>query len=78
MCYARPHNYKREELVRGVKVRGNLSCSDCEMGEFRILRGWKRAKIRTTALEFRRAAKAAFDFHVSDKFFLDLRKSLPS
>lgn len=29
----------KEELFRGVKTEGSLHCSDCEMVEFRVLRG---------------------------------------
>ena len=45
---------KKEELVKDVKVRGNLDCSDHEMVEIRILSGGNKAKSRTTTLVFRR------------------------
>lgn len=34
----------KEELFRGVKTEGSLHCSDCEMVEFMVLRGWSNAK----------------------------------
>jgi len=44
-----------EGLVEDVKAGGNLSCSDHEMVEFRILCGGSRAISRITALDFRGA-----------------------
>ncbi|KAK4830084.1 hypothetical protein QYF61_008422 [Mycteria americana] len=37
-CSAGPNSYKKEELVRDVKVRGSLGCSDHDMVEFRVPR----------------------------------------
>jgi len=45
----------KEGLVEDVKVGGSLSCSDHEMGEFRIPLGGSRAISRTKTLDFRRA-----------------------
>ncbi|XP_048787424.1 uncharacterized protein LOC125686903 [Lagopus muta] len=45
----------REGLVREVKVRGSLGCSDHEMVEFKILSGRSKAKSRIAILDFRRA-----------------------
>lgn len=45
---------KNEELVKDVKVRSNLDCSNHEMVEIRILSGGNKAKGRTTTLVFRR------------------------
>lgn len=44
----------KEGLIRDVKVKGNLGCSDHEMVYFR-LRGRSRTKSKTTVLGFRRA-----------------------
>lgn len=46
---------KEEELLRNVKVRSSLGCSNHKMVEFRILRGRRKAKSRITILVFRRA-----------------------
>ncbi|GAB0190131.1 hypothetical protein GRJ2_001478400 [Grus japonensis] len=45
----------KEDLVREVKLKGSLGCSDCEMVEFRILRAARRAHSKLTTLDFRRA-----------------------
>ncbi|GAB0186934.1 hypothetical protein GRJ2_001158700 [Grus japonensis] len=45
----------KEGLVRNVKLRGNLGCSDHEMVEFRILRAVRRALSKLPTLDFRRA-----------------------
>ncbi|PKU35594.1 glycerol kinase [Limosa lapponica baueri] len=45
----------KEGFPGDVKTKGNLGCSDHEMVEFRILRGWSRAKSKITSLDFRRA-----------------------
>lgn len=44
-------------MYRHVRCKGrsSLSSSDCRMVEFRILRGGKWVKSRTSATEFRRA-----------------------
>lgn len=34
----RPDSLNEEELIKAVKVKGNLGCSDHGMVEFRILR----------------------------------------
>ena len=45
----------KDGLVGNVKVEGSLGCSDHKMWEFKILRGGRRAKSRTAALDFKRA-----------------------
>lgn len=50
----------KEELVRDLKAGESLDCSSHEMVRFRILRGGNKAKSRTTALGFRRAAFGLF------------------
>ncbi|GAB0189068.1 mitochondrial enolase superfamily member 1 [Grus japonensis] len=44
----------KEGLVRNVKLKGSLGCSDHEMVEFRILRAARRARSKLTTLDFRR------------------------
>jgi len=46
---------KKEGLLEDVKARGRLSCSDCEIVEFRILHGGSRAISRIKTLDLRRA-----------------------
>lgn len=43
----------KEGLIADAKVESGLSCSDCEMVEFRILRGGSKAKSRSTTIDFR-------------------------
>ncbi|GAB0182327.1 hypothetical protein GRJ2_000698000 [Grus japonensis] len=45
----------KEELVRNVKLKGSLGCSDHEMVEFKILRAERRAHSKLGTLDFRRA-----------------------
>ncbi|PKU31477.1 dtw domain-containing protein 2 [Limosa lapponica baueri] len=45
----------KEGLIGGVKIRGSLRCSDHKMLDFRILRAWKRVKIKFTTLDFKKA-----------------------
>ena len=45
----------KEGLVEDMKIGGSLSCSDCEIVEFRILHGGSRAVSRIKTLDFRRA-----------------------
>jgi len=45
----------REGLVRNVKLKANLGCSDHETAEFKILRAVRRAHSKLTTLDFRRA-----------------------
>ncbi|GAB0206109.1 hypothetical protein GRJ2_003076500 [Grus japonensis] len=45
----------KEGLVRDVKLKGSLDCSDHEMVEFRILRAVRRALSKLTTLDFSRA-----------------------
>jgi len=45
----------KEGMVEDVKVGGSLGCSDCEMVNFRILRGGSRATSKIKTLDFRRA-----------------------
>lgn len=45
----------QEELVRDVKVKGSIGCSDHGLVEFRILRGGSKTETRITTLDFRRA-----------------------
>lgn len=42
----------RDGLVRDVKVRGSLGCSNREMVEFKILGGRSKARSRIAALDF--------------------------
>ncbi|GAB0175618.1 hypothetical protein GRJ2_000027000 [Grus japonensis] len=44
-----------EGLVRNVKLKGSLGCSDHEMVEFKILRAVRRVHSKLAALDFRRA-----------------------
>ena len=44
-----------EGLVRNVKLKGSLGCSDHEMVEFKILRAPRRVHSKLAALDFRRA-----------------------
>lgn len=46
---------KKEELIRDLKVRNNLSSKDHEVVEFRILRGQNKLNSHITTLDFRRA-----------------------
>lgn len=50
----------KEELVRDVKIRDKFGCRDHEIVEIRILRGWNKAKSRTTTLEFWRSEFVLF------------------
>lgn len=45
----------KEGLVRTVKLKGSLDCSDHEMVEFEILTAASRAHSKLTALNFRKA-----------------------
>ncbi|GAB0199646.1 hypothetical protein GRJ2_002430000 [Grus japonensis] len=45
----------KEGLVRDVKLKDSLGCSDHEMVEFRILRAARRAHSKLTTLDFSRA-----------------------
>jgi len=45
----------KEGLVRNVKLKGSLGCSDHEMVEFTILRETRRAHSKLTTLDFRKA-----------------------
>ena len=58
----------KEGLVRIVKVKGSLGCSDHEIMEFRILREGNQAKSRIITLDFR---IAGFDL------FRDLLERVP-
>ena len=51
-----PAPSNRNGLVRDVKVRGSLGCSDCEMVEFRTLCGRRKALNKIATLNFRRAS----------------------
>lgn len=42
----------REELVQNVKVKGNLSDSDHNMIEFKILRGGRKENSRVKTMDF--------------------------
>ncbi|GAB0186660.1 hypothetical protein GRJ2_001131300 [Grus japonensis] len=44
----------KEGLVRNVKLKGTLGCSDHKMVEFKILRAARRANSKLTTLDFRR------------------------
>ena len=46
---------KKEEAVGDMKVRVSLGCSDHEVVEVRILRGDRRAKMKSTALDYTKA-----------------------
>ena len=50
----------KEGLVRNVKLKGSLGCSDHEMVEFKILKAATRAHSKLTALDFRRADFSLF------------------
>jgi len=50
----------KEGLVRNVKLKGSLGCSDHEMVEFKILRAAGRAHNKLTTLDFRGADFAFF------------------
>lgn len=42
----------KEKLLENMKVKGNLSCSDHELVEFKILRAERRAHSKVTVLDF--------------------------
>lgn len=50
-----PDATNKEELVGDIKVGGSLGCCDHRIVEFRILKDGRKAKSRTTILDFRRA-----------------------
>jgi len=58
----------KEGLLKNVRLRGSLGCSDHEMVDFKILRAVRRVHSKLTALDFRRA-----DFGL----FRDLLSRLP-
>lgn len=45
----------KEKFLENVKVKRNLSCSDHELVEFKILRAEKRAYSKVSVLDFRKA-----------------------
>lgn len=45
----------KEGLVRGVKAKGSLGCSNQEMVEFKVLCGKSKAIIRIATQDFKRA-----------------------
>ena len=53
---------KKEGLTGDVKAEGSLGCSDHEIVEFRIVRGWSRVKSKITVLDFRRADFGLFRY----------------
>lgn len=54
-CEQGPDATNKEELVGDIKVGGSLGCCDHRIVEFRILKDGRKAKSRTTILDFRRA-----------------------
>lgn len=52
---AHAHLTKKEEVVRNVKVKGSLGCSDNEMVEFKIPRVERRVQKKLPILNFRKA-----------------------
>ena len=55
-----PAPSNRNGLVRDVKVRGSLGCSDCEMVEFKNMSGRSKAKSRIATLAIQRANSDLF------------------
>jgi len=51
----------KEGLVEDMKIGGSLSCSDCEIVEFRILHGGNMARSKIKTLDFRRANFGLFE-----------------
>ncbi|GAB0186157.1 hypothetical protein GRJ2_001081000 [Grus japonensis] len=50
----------KEELVRNVKLKGSLGCSDHEVVEFKTFRAVRRVHSKLTTLDFRRAEFGLF------------------
>ena len=55
-----PAPSNRNGLVRDVKVRGSLGCSDCEMVEFKNMSGRSKAKSKIATLAIQRANSDLF------------------